>query len=45
MPRRNILRYAKVIMALDLIEKKSSITTNLAGMHINKGNVFISFML
>jgi hypothetical protein len=45
MPRRNILRYAKVIKALDLIEKKSSITTNLAGMHINKGNVFISFML
>jgi len=45
MPRRNILRYAKVIKALDLIEKKSSITTNLAGMHINKGNFFISFML
>ena len=45
MPRRKILRYAKVIKALNLIEKKSSITTNLAGMHIIKSEFFISFML
>ena len=45
MPRRNALRYAKVIKALNLIEKKSSITTNLAGMHIIKSEFFISFML
>ena len=45
MPERNTLRYAKVIKALNLIEKKSSITINLAGMHIRKSNFFISFML
>ena len=45
MPKRNALRYAKVIKALDLIGKKSSITVNLAGMHINKSKIMISFML
>ena len=43
MPKRNTLRYAKVIKALNLIEKKSSITINLAGMHISKCKFFISF--
>ena len=45
MPRRNSLRYAKIIKALNLIGKKSSITINLAGMHINKSKIFISFVL
>jgi len=44
-PKRNNLRYAKVIQALNLIGKKSSITTNLAGIHIHKSKFFISFML
>ena len=45
LPRRNILRYAKIIKALSLIEKKSSITINLAGIYISKSKYFISFML
>ena len=45
MPRRNTLRYSKVIKALDFIGKKNPIATNLAGMHINKSKIFISFVL
>ena len=43
MPKKNNLRYTKVFTALKFIGKKSSITTNLAGMHISKGEFFISF--
>jgi len=43
MPKKNNLRYAKVFTALKFIGKKSSITTNLAGMNICKGEFFISF--
>ena len=43
MPRRKILRYAKVVNTLNLIEKKSSFSANLAGMHISKSKFFISF--
>ena len=43
MPKKNNLRYIKVFTALKFIGKKSSITTNLAGMNICKGEFFISF--
>jgi len=43
MPKRNLLRYAKVLKILNKFSNKSLIKANLAGMQIDKSSFYISF--
>ena len=42
-PKRELLRYSKIIKSLEILNQKVEIKTNLAGMDIKKDVFLLSF--